>query len=97
MKKKTKALFSLSALTAAAAGGAVAAEKIRIALKEDKNKRKLYDLADCAINAVTGGLAAVLPDVDRPDLIDYESENFYAGDEKFLTSPADGAKWRLGF
>lgn len=97
MKKKTKVLFSLSALTAAAAGGAAAAEKIRTAFKKDENKRKLYDLADCAINAVTGGLAAILPDVGRPDLIDYESENFYEGDEKFLTAPSDGARWRLGF
>lgn len=97
MKKKTKAFLSVSALASAAAGGAIATECVRKALKKDKNKRKLYDLADSAINAFTGSLASVLPGSDYPDIIDYESRNFLAGDEEFLSFPADGAKWSLGF
>lgn len=51
------------------------------------------------LNAVFKGFGALFPkDFDTVD--EYyakESENFYEGTEIFLDSPAEGAKWHLGF
>lgn len=51
------------------------------------------------LNAVFKGFGALFPkDFDTVDeYFAKESENFYEGTETFLDSPAEGAKWQLGF
>ncbi len=51
------------------------------------------------LNAVFKGFGALFPK-DFETVDEYyakESENFYEGTETFLDSPAEGAKWHLGF
>lgn len=57
-----------------------------------------------AINGILDGAFAVFgamfPKGDMPTVNEYyesESKNFYEGTENLLDSPADGAKWSLGF
>ena len=57
-----------------------------------------------AINGILDGAFAVFgamfPKGDMPTVDEYyeaESKNFYEGTENLLDSPADGAKWSLGF
>lgn len=49
-------------------------------------------------NAVFSVLGFILPGTSRViDRKDYVSENFYGGTEEFLDSPAENARWNLGY
>ena len=52
------------------------------------------------IDGVIGFLGILTPTPDYPTVEEYfagESKNFYEGTENFIDTPADGAKWSLGF
>lgn len=60
-------------------------------------KKIIYNAADKAVSAVAKTVASALPDGYTPYVFHYDSENFHAGHESILTSPAEGAAWRLGY
>ncbi|MBQ3498304.1 MAG: hypothetical protein IJA87_04150 [Clostridia bacterium] len=58
------------------------------------------NLVNSLLNGVFSLLSSLFPTSSIPTAEDYfdgESENFYEGTEDFIDSPADGAKWSLGF
>lgn len=48
------------------------------------------------LNAVFRGFGALFPK-DFVSVEDYETENFYEGTDSFIDTPAENAKWHLGF
>lgn len=48
------------------------------------------------LNAVFKGFGALFPK-DFVSVEDYKTENFYEGTETFIDTPAENAKWYLGF
>ncbi len=93
--KKSTLLFGL----ASAAAGAYAVTRFQEAMKKEENIRKKYDYTNSAIMGAFKGIAAILPDIPRPDAVSYDSEaaGFMEGHKKFITKPAKGAKWSLGY
>lgn len=58
------------------------------------------NLVNSLLNGVFSVLSSLFPTSSIPTAEEYfggESENFYEGTEEFLDTPADGAKWSLGF
>ena len=58
------------------------------------------NLVNSLLNGVFSLLSSLFPTASIPtaeEYFDSESENFYEGTEEFIDSPADGAKWSLGF
>ncbi len=58
------------------------------------------NLVNSLLNGIFSALSSLFPTSSIPTAEEYfagESENFYEGTEDFLDSPADGAKWSLGF
>lgn len=62
-------------------------------------ERGFYRAVDTIIDALVGGIAALIKSPDWVAKKDYVSENFYAGLDanEFLDTPADGAKWKVGY
>ena len=56
----------------------------------------LYGIADFLIDNIVGLLNYITPS-KFPAAETYKTENFYKGTDTFLTSPAAGAKWSLGY
>lgn len=94
MESKTIAALAAAGTAVVAGAGATAVSLTKKALKKPENKRKLYDLADGAIGAVTNGLATAIPSTNYERIEFYGSEGFMPGDEEFTTTPGSG--WRLG-
>lgn len=65
---------------------------------EKASKKAFYNFADKAISAIVGGINNLIPDPKAwVSADDYVSEGTLAGTETFLTSPAEGAYWSLGY
>ncbi len=57
-----------------------------------------FELLESFASKLLNALANTLPDPDFfRDQSEYKSENFYAGTDKLLKEPAQGAKWQLGY
>ncbi len=63
----------------------------------DSMIKVLYGVVDLLIDAIVGAINIVAPSKEFIDCEDYETENFYYGHEEFLTEPAEGAQWSLGY
>lgn len=94
-KKFTAILLSLAVLMSAFAIPAYAATEVT-----SDFERGFYRFVDKLLDAVVGGITSLIVEprifVDKDD---YVSENFYEGlePEEFITAPAEGAKWSLGY
>ncbi|MCL2512538.1 MAG: hypothetical protein FWF08_01435, partial [Oscillospiraceae bacterium] len=64
---------------------------------KEENRRPINDLKHKALMTGLKGIASVMPDVERPNSGNYESKHFMPGNDVFLTEPAAGAKWKLGY
>ena len=67
---------------------------------EDPSKQQLYTFLDKTVNALVGGIAAMIKTpYSWKDKKDFKSENFYPGYSKdeFIDEPADNAAWSLGY
>ncbi len=62
-------------------------------------EQKMYTVLDKAVNALVGGIAALIVTPDWPAKDNYKSENFYPGltRDEFLDEPAENAKWSVGY
>ena len=50
------------------------------------------------VKGLLSGLCAIVPDsANTKKVSEKKTENFYSGTDSMLTSPADGAKWELGY
>ncbi len=63
----------------------------------DSMMKVLYGVVDLLIDAVVGAINMVVPSKEFIDSEDYVTENFYTGHDTFLTEPAEGAQWSLGY
>lgn len=62
-------------------------------------ERGFYRAVDSIIDTLVGGIAALIKSPDWVSKSDYVSENFYEGldADEFLDTPAEGAKWKIGY
>lgn len=94
MKKSAKALISMlltAVMLFSCATCAFAADNTAI--------RTTAGIINGLLEAVFDGFGSLFPN-DFKTVEEYyagESENFYEGTEEFLDTPADGARWQLGF
>ena len=57
----------------------------------------MYGVVDFLIDNIVGILNFTVPSYDFINAEDYKSENFYSGTDTFLSEPAAGAVWSLGY
>ncbi len=57
----------------------------------------LYGIVDKLIDVVLKAINSVVPSVNFPDKDAYVNDQFYAGMDEYLATPADGAVWSLGY
>lgn len=94
-KKFTAIVLSLAVLMSAFAIPAYAATEVTSDVE-----RGFYRFVDKLLDTVVGGITNLIFEpksfIDKDD---YVSENFYEGNEpeEFLTAPADGAVWKVGY
>lgn len=95
MKKRSIKIVALvmSLVLLFGAGSAVSAVK-----PANDVEKILFDATDYLVNGVADAVASVIPaPLDWIDKADYKSAFVPEGTEKFLTKPADDAKWLLGY
>ncbi len=61
--------------------------------------RKIYTVLDKIIDALVGGIAALIKTPNWGAVKNYKTENFYEGDKKqdYKTTPSEGAVWSVGY
>lgn len=57
----------------------------------------MYGVVDFLIDNIVGIINFTVPSYDFINAEDYKSENFYSGTDTFLSEPAAGAVWSLGY
>lgn len=104
MKKSFKKILSIFMCTllicSAVAPAAYAAYTPGASVSEGVGpvKKALYNAADGIIDFVVGFLADCVPDPDSwTEKSEYEAECFMSGMDVFLSSPAEGAYWSMGY
>lgn len=60
-------------------------------------KRTFINCVGTVIDTIINGVIELFPDVEHKTEDTYVNENFFAGTEAFLSEPAQGAVWRLGY
>lgn len=63
----------------------------------DPGEQKLYTVLDKVVNGLVNAITATVIGPRLQSVDDYEAANFYEGSGDFLTEPAEGAKWSLGY
>lgn len=59
--------------------------------------KMLYGILDKLVDAIVKGINGVIPSVKFEDKENYTNDMFYPGMDTYLTEPAQGAKWSLGY
>lgn len=59
--------------------------------------KMLYGILDKLVNAIVKGINSVVPSVQFEDSETYTNDMFFKGMDTYLTEPAEGAKWSLGY
>ncbi len=59
--------------------------------------KALYKLADKLIDVILKAINSVIPSVDFTAKEDFVNDQFYEGMDEYLSAPADGAVWSLGY
>lgn len=99
-KKVCSLVLVLSLLCATFAPSAGAAFDPSASVSEQLSpfKKCLYNILDFAVSSLAGVANYVLPDNEAwADKSERDSDGFMLGMSDFLTSPARGAKWSLGY
>lgn len=60
-------------------------------------KRVLWNFIQLLVDTIVKTLEFVIPTVNFPSKSCFEYENFYEGMDTFLTEPAEGAAWSIGY
>ncbi|NLB37070.1 MAG: hypothetical protein GX824_07205 [Clostridiales bacterium] len=63
----------------------------------EAGKRTFINCVGTVIDTIINGVIELFPDVEHKTEDTYVNENFFAGTEAFLSEPAQGAVWRLGY
>ena len=65
----------------------------------DPAEQKMYTVLDKIVNALVGGIAAMIVTPNWPSKDNYKSENFYPGlsSGEFAREAQEGAKWNIGY
>lgn len=95
MKKKVISIILAVAVLASAFAIPASANTV----VTNPTERGFYRTVDKIIDTLVGGIAALIKSPSWPSKKDYVSENFYKGldADEFLDSPAEGAKWSVGY
>lgn len=96
MKRKLQKIISLVLATALMLTGTVFASAADTQAADNSGIMFAANAINGLLNAVFKGFGALFPK-DFESVDEYEAENFYEGNEKFLDEPAEDAKWHLGF
>lgn len=64
---------------------------------EQTGKRILWNVVQALVDTIVKTLEQIIPTVRFPAKEDFEFENFYPGMDEFLTEPAKGAVWNIGY
>ena len=59
--------------------------------------RIAYNAADAAVRGIAWVIGSLMPDAGTPRKFDFGGPDFYPGMDKFLSAPAKGAQWSLGY
>ncbi|MCR4616231.1 MAG: hypothetical protein K5756_08805 [Clostridiales bacterium] len=109
MKRAVKSILSIILVTAfilsvtSAFGYASTAAPLPVntAASADENmsrfSRLMYSVADYFVNELVGVIGKLYPQRSWLKDEDYESRNFLSGMDTFLSEPAEGAVWSLGY
>lgn len=57
----------------------------------------LYGIVDKLIDVVLKAINSVVPSINFPDKDTYVNDQFYAGMDEYLATPAEGAVWSVGY
>ncbi len=57
----------------------------------------LYGVVDVLIDVIVKAINSVIPSVDFEDKDAYVNDQFYEGMDEYLSAPAEGAVWSLGY
>ncbi len=60
-------------------------------------EKTFYNAVDNVIDALLKGIISIIPNPGWQKAEEYKSENFYGGFGSYLSSPAQNAKWNLGY
>ncbi|MBQ3603821.1 MAG: hypothetical protein IJA02_08265 [Clostridia bacterium] len=99
MKKRTQKLISLTLAIVLLFTGSTFANAQDAQAADNSAMIAVAGAINGILNAVFKGFGSLFPN-DFKTVDEYyagESENFYEGTETFLDSPAEGARWQLGF
>lgn len=101
MKKALKVIalmLSLVFLLGAVVVPASAADEEEPVPEVSAIEKGFFNLTDDLVNGLVSAIASIIPKPQHwVNEADYISENVLAGTEKFLDTPAEGAKWSLGY
>lgn len=64
---------------------------------EQAGKRMLFNVIQAVVDVVVKTLEQIIPTVNFPLKEEFEFEDFYPGMSEFLTEPAQGAVWSIGY
>ncbi len=64
---------------------------------EDMLLKGLYKVADKLIDVILKAINAVIPSVDFEAKEDYVNDQFFEGMDEYLSAPANGAVWSVGY
>lgn len=95
-----KSFLVSAALSAAGTAGAAFAAKNKLSKKmaTEAGKKEVIDFADRAVMKIVGKLSDSVSDNCIPSLNIYNKDKgFLEGSGYFITEPAEGGGWRLGF
>lgn len=60
-------------------------------------EQTLYTVLDKVVNGLVNAISAIVIGPRLQNVKDYKAEHFYEGSGNFITTPAAGAKWSLGY
>ncbi len=93
MKKIISIILAMTMIFTVCTTGASAASAVGDALKHVG-----VSIVDAIVTTLLTAVSTVVPATrDFPNLEEYKSENFYAGNDEMLEEPAENAVWSLGY
>lgn len=95
MKKRFAIPFALSAV--GTAGFLAAKNTLKKTFADENKKRSFLDKSNDKVQSLIGVLSDNVPDNLIPYLNRYDDTGFLEGSGYFLSSPAENARWKMGF
>ena len=98
MKKSVKILALLLSFVFVMGAAVVPVSAAEEVVKPSKTEKTFFDFTDDLVNGLVSVIAAVIPaPLDWVSEASYKNTLLFPGTEKFLDTPAENAKWSLGY